>query len=74
MEKIRVTQQGQMTTIQSLSNSIHSNEMALARQRQDLKDREQLEQQKVNEKETIAALDAQLKVRLQIGMGRETAG
>lgn len=36
--------------------------MALARQRQDLKDREQLEQQKVAEKETIATLDTQLKV------------
>lgn len=51
-----------MTTIQSLSNSIHSNEMALAKQRQDLKDREQLEQQKASEKETIATLDTQLKV------------
>lgn len=36
--------------------------MALAKQRQDLKDREQLEQQKASEKETIATLDTQLKV------------
>lgn len=63
MEKIRAEQQTSSTTLQTLSNSIHSREMDLAKKKQELKDKDALEQTQKDAREEIIKLETQTKVR-----------
>ncbi|GAA6021568.1 hypothetical protein JCM10207_005070 [Rhodosporidiobolus poonsookiae] len=60
-EKIRTEQQTAMNTLQTLSNSIHSREMELSRKKQDLKDKEALEQRQVDAREETVRLEKESK-------------
>lgn len=61
MEKIRAEQQTSSTTLQTLSNSIHSREMDLAKKKQELKDKDALEQTQKDAREEIIKLETQTK-------------
>ncbi|BGP20318.1 hypothetical protein JCM10213_002053 [Rhodosporidiobolus nylandii] len=61
MEKIRVEQQTATTTVQTLAASIHSGEMQLARKKQELKDKEALEQRQTEAREDVARLEKESK-------------
>lgn len=63
-EKIRTDQQQATNTIQTLSTSIHAREMELSKRRQELKDKEALEQNQVEARDNIGKLEKQSKVRL----------
>lgn len=64
VDKLRAEQQSQQAMISSLSNSIHANELELSKSRQELKDRETLEQRKHADMDESARLSAQAQVRL----------
>ncbi|GJN94490.1 hypothetical protein Rhopal_007572-T1 [Rhodotorula paludigena] len=60
-EKIRTEQQQATNTIQTLSTSIHAREMELSKRRQELKDKEALEQTQVETRDNIGKLETQSK-------------
>lgn len=62
-EKIRNEQQKQNSLVQSLSESIHSNEMELQSKRQELREKEALEKQKETARDEIVDHEKELKVR-----------
>lgn len=68
VEKIRTEQQKQNSLIQSLSESIHSNEMELQNKRQELREKEALEKQKEAAREEIGQSEKELKVRRTRGL------
>ncbi|SCZ98307.1 BZ3500_MvSof-1268-A1-R1_Chr3-2g06284 [Microbotryum saponariae] len=61
VDRLRVEQQSQSNLIQSLIKSIHANEMDLAKKRQEIKEREDLERQKEAERAEIETLEARAK-------------
>ncbi|GAA5876452.1 hypothetical protein JCM3774_003780 [Rhodotorula dairenensis] len=60
-EKIRTEQHATTTTLQTLSNSIHAREMDLAKKRQELKDKDALEQTQMDTRDEISRLETQTK-------------
>ncbi|GAA5989043.1 hypothetical protein JCM11641_002306 [Rhodosporidiobolus odoratus] len=56
-DKIRNEQQTATSTLQTLSSTIHSREMELARRKQELKDKEGLEQRQVEAREDVARFE-----------------
>ncbi|GAA5916492.1 hypothetical protein JCM6882_001738 [Rhodosporidiobolus microsporus] len=60
-DKIRLEQQKATQTLQTLSNSIHSREMELSKKRQELKDKEALEQRQVDAREEVGKLEKESK-------------
>ncbi|SCV74588.1 BQ2448_7617 [Microbotryum intermedium] len=61
VDRLRLEQQSQTNLIQSLIKSIHANEMELAKKRQEIKEREDLERQKEAERAEIETLEAKAK-------------
>ena len=62
LDKTRAEHQAQNAKIQTYSNSIHTSEMELASKRQDVKEKEQLEQQQRSERDEVQKMQADLKV------------
>ncbi|GAA5908969.1 hypothetical protein JCM8208_007130 [Rhodotorula glutinis] len=60
-DKIRADQQKTTSMLQSLSSNIHAHELDLSKRRQELKDKEALEQTQVEAREQITKLEKQSK-------------
>ncbi|KAK4330749.1 DNA repair protein RAD50 [Rhodotorula toruloides] len=60
-EKVRAEQQSTTNTLQTLSTSIHQREMDLSKKRQEVRDKETLEQRQNDAREEIAKLEKQSK-------------
>lgn len=62
LDKTRAEHQAANAKIQGYSNAIHTSEMELSAKRQDVKEKEQFEQQQKSERDEVIKMQGELKV------------